>query len=215
MGIIVRGLRKRFGGTTVVDGVSFEIRRGELTALLGPSGGGKSTVLRIIAGLEEPDAGEVILGGRVATHARVQDRGIGFVFQSYALFRHMTVRENVAFGLTLRRLPRPERARVVDELLQLVQLSGLGERYPSELSGGQRQRVAIARSTIMRPALILADEPTGNLDQKTGAEILALFDRLSAEGKTLLVITHDMSVASRFARRIRIQDGVVSEERGA
>src|SRR5688572_7783069 len=126
MGIIVKGLTKRFGDSAVVDDVSFEIERGSLVALLGPSGGGKSTVLRIIAGLEAPDAGEVLLNGQVATHTRVQDRNIGFVFQSYALFRHMTVRQNIGFGLAIRKRPKKEIDAAVDELLSLVQLDGLG-----------------------------------------------------------------------------------------
>src|SRR4051812_36401771 len=146
MGISVQGLYKSFGATRVVDDVSFEIPSGELVALLGPSGGGKSTVLRMIAGLEVPDAGQVVLNGADATRARVQDRAVGFVFQHYALFRHMTVRQNVGFGLAVKRRPRAEIDNAVRELLDLVQLGALGDRYPDELSGGQRQRVALARA---------------------------------------------------------------------
>jgi sulfate transport system ATP-binding protein len=203
VGIVVRGLEKRFGATKVVDGVSFEVPQGELVALLGPSGGGKSTVLRIIAGLESPDAGEVILDGKDATHTRVQDRGIGFVFQSYALFRHMTVRENIAFGLAIRKRPRPEIDRTVEDLLDLVQLHGLGERYPSELSGGQRQRVALARALAPRPATLLLDEPFGALDAKVRLELREWIRRLHKErGITSVFVTHDQEEAMDLADRV-------------
>jgi len=203
LSIVVRGLEKRFGATRVVEGVSFEIQRGELVALLGPSGGGKSTVLRIIAGLEIPDAGEVLLDGKVATHTRVQDRGIGFVFQSYALFRHMTVRENIAFGLDIRKRPRAEILRAVDELLELVQLHGLGERYPSELSGGQRQRVALARALAPRPSTLLLDEPFGALDAKVRVELREWLRKLHKErGITSVFVTHDQEEAMDLADRV-------------
>jgi sulfate transport system ATP-binding protein len=203
MGIIVRDLEKWFGSNKVVDGVSFEILPGELVALLGPSGGGKSTVLRIIAGLEIPDVGEVLLHGKVATRARVQDRNIGFVFQNYALFRHMTVRENVAFGLSIRRRPKTEIAAAVDELLSLVQLAGLGERYPSELSGGQRQRVALARALAPSPALLLLDEPFGALDAKVRVELREWIRKLhKAKGITSVFVTHDQEEAMDLADRV-------------
>src|SRR5687767_1961085 len=161
MAIDVRDLSKTFGPNRVVDHVSFRIDSGELVALLGPSGGGKSTVLRIIAGLEAPDAGQVLLHGKDATNMRVQDRNIGFVFQHYALFRHMTVRQNIAFGLDVRRKPKGEIEKAVGELLELTQLEGLGDRYPTQLSGGQRQRVALARALAPKPELLLLDEPFG------------------------------------------------------
>ena len=145
MSIVVKGLAKRFGHFQALEGVSFVVPTGELVALLGPSGSGKSTVLRIIAGLEQADAGHVELFGEDATNQPVQSRGVGFVFQHYALFRHMTVRQNIAFGLEIRRLPRGQVRARADELLELVQLQGLADRYPSQLSGGQRQRVALAR----------------------------------------------------------------------
>ena len=203
MGIIVRGLEKWFGANKVVDGVSFEIEPGELVALLGPSGGGKSTVLRIIAGLEIPDAGEVHLLGKDATRARVQDRNIGFVFQNYALFRHMTVRENIAFGLSIRRRPRAEIAAAVDELLSLVQLAGLGDRFPTELSGGQRQRVALARALAPAPGMLLLDEPFGALDAKVRLELREWIRKLhKARGITSVFVTHDQEEAMDLADRV-------------
>src|SRR5262249_10207436 len=154
-----------FGRFTAVDGVSFEVPSGQLVALLGPSGSGKSTILRIIAGLEPADTGDVELTGEDATNVPVQQRGVGFVFQHYALFRHMTVRQNIAFGLEVQK-PRTSKQEVrarVDELLNLVQLYGYAERYPSQLSGGQRQRVALARALAPRPKVLLLDEPFGAL----------------------------------------------------
>src|SRR4051794_23459403 len=150
VGIAVRNLTKRFGDFRAVDGVSFEVPSGELVALLGPSGSGKSTILRIIAGLEPADAGTVELTGEDATNLPVQSRGVGFVFQHYALFRHMTIRQNIAFGLEVQKLPKDVIRDRVDELLNLVQLAGYAERYPSQLSGGQRQRVALARALAPR-----------------------------------------------------------------
>ncbi|AKT37137.1 sulfate/molybdate ABC transporter ATP-binding protein [Chondromyces crocatus] len=207
MGIVVRGLKKRFGATQVLDDVSFEIARGEMVALLGPSGGGKSTVLRIIAGLEFADEGEVHLRGRVATHTRVQDRDIGFVFQGYALFRHMTVRENVAFGLSIRKRPKAEVQRVVDEFLALVQLDGLGDRYPTELSGGQRQRVALARALAPGTDLLLLDEPFGALDAKVRLDLREWLRRLHQErGLTGVFVTHDQEEAMDLASRVIVMN---------
>ncbi len=203
MGIVVRDLTKSYGSARVVDGVSFTIQSGELVALLGPSGGGKSTVLRMIAGLEVPDGGEVVLHGAVATRARVQDRAVGFVFQHYALFRHMTVRENVGFGLTVKRRPRAEIDAAVRELLDLVQLGALGDRYPEELSGGQRQRVALARALAPRPSLLLLDEPFGALDAKVRAELREWIRRLHHEREiTSVFVTHDQDEAMELASRV-------------
>lgn len=160
MAIAVRNLTKRLGNFAV-ENVSFEVPEGQLVALLGPSGSGKSTILRIIAGLEKADSGEVELTGEDATYMPVQRRGVGFVFQHYALFRHMTLRQNIAFGLEVQRLDKAEIKRRVNELLDLVQLSGYAERYPSQLSGGQRQRMALARALAPRPKVLLLDEPFG------------------------------------------------------
>jgi sulfate/thiosulfate transport system ATP-binding protein len=203
MGIVVRDLRKSFGAAKVVDGVSFAVPGGELVALLGPSGGGKSTVLRMIAGLEEPDSGTIELNGADATRARVQDRAVGFVFQHYALFRHMTVRQNVAFGLSVRRRPKAEIEATVRELLDLIQLGTLGDRYPDELSGGQRQRVALARALAPKPSLLLLDEPFGALDAKVRVELREWIRRLHHERSiTSVFVTHDQDEAMDLADRV-------------
>jgi sulfate transport system ATP-binding protein len=202
-GIIVRDLVKYFGANRVVDKVSFTIPNGELVALLGPSGGGKSTVLRIIAGLEEPDAGEVFLNGDAATKKRVQERAVGFVFQHYALFRHMTVRQNIAFGLEVKKRPRAEIEATVRELLDLVQLGSLGDRYPAQLSGGQRQRVALARALAPKPSLLLLDEPFGALDAKVRVELREWIRRLHKERNiTSVFVTHDQEEAMDLADRV-------------
>ena len=166
MAISVQRLTKRFGEFVALDDVSLDIADGSLTALLGPSGSGKTTLLRLIGGLEVPDAGTITLLGRDVTHVPPQQRGIGFVFQHYAPFKHMTVWENVAFGLTIRKRPRAEIDKKVKELLQLVQIGHLGDRYPSQLSGGQRQRMALARALAVEPAVLLLDEPFGALDAR-------------------------------------------------
>jgi sulfate/thiosulfate transport system ATP-binding protein len=200
-GIRVRDLVKSFGATLVIDHVSFDIPNGELVALLGPSGGGKSTVLRIIAGLEVPDAGDVFLNGRSVTGTRVQERAVGFVFQHYALFRHLTVRQNIAFGLEVKQRPRAEIDAAVRELLDLVQLGSLGDRYPSELSGGQRQRVALARALAPKPSLL--DEPFGALDAKVRLELREWIRRLHKErGITGVFVTHDQEEAMDLADRV-------------
>jgi sulfate/thiosulfate transport system ATP-binding protein len=203
--IVVKNLEKSFGAQRVVDDVSFEIEGGELVALLGPSGGGKSTVLRIIAGLEEPDRGEVFLNGENATVKRVQDRTIGFVFQHYALFKHMTVRQNIAFGLEVRKRPKPEITAAVEELIELIQLKGLGDRYPTQLSGGQRQRVALARALAPKPSLLVLDEPFGALDAKVRLELREWIRKLHKErGITSVFVTHDQEEAMDLADRVII-----------
>ena len=166
MSIEIRNVTKRFGAFTALDDVSLEIPDGSLTALLGPSGSGKSTLLRIVAGLERPDSGEVRLAGEDATRLAPQRRNVGFVFQHYAAFKHMTVRDNVAFALTIRKRPKQEIRARVDELLELVQLQGFADRYPSKLSGGQRQRMALARALAAKPGVLLLDEPFGALDAR-------------------------------------------------
>src|SRR5687767_10106592 len=170
MTIEVRNVSKQFGDFTALDDVSLTVRDGSLTALLGPSGGGKSTLLRVIAGLEMPDAGSVLIEGEDVTAQPAQHRGVGFVFQHYAAFKHMTVRDNVAFGLSIRKRPKTEIKERVDELLALVHLQGFADRYPNQLSGGQRQRMALARALAVQPRVLLLDEPFGALDAKVREE---------------------------------------------
>jgi sulfate transport system ATP-binding protein len=209
MGIAVKNLTKSFGDFTAVDNVSFDVKQGQLLTLLGPSGSGKSTILRIIAGLEEPDAGAVYLTGTEATSLPAQKRSVGFVFQHYALFKHMTVRKNIAFGLEVQRRPRHEIRERVKELLALVKLEGYGDRYPSQLSGGQRQRVALARSLAPKPKVLLLDEPFGALDAKVRQNLAAWLRELHHEIQvTSIFVTHDQEEA------IEISDGIVVLNRG-
>jgi sulfate transport system ATP-binding protein len=203
MAIEARSITKRFGDFVALEDVSVEVPAGSLTALLGPSGGGKSTLLRIISGLEAPDEGEVCIEGRDMTGVSPQERGVGFVFQHYAAFKHMTVRDNVAFGLRIRKRPRAEISRRVDELLGLVQLSQFGKRYPSELSGGQRQRMALARALAVEPSVLLLDEPFGALDANVREELRAWLRRLHEEMPvTTLFVTHDQEEAMELADQI-------------
>ncbi|HEV3116886.1 MAG TPA: sulfate ABC transporter ATP-binding protein [Gemmataceae bacterium] len=209
MSISIKGVSKRFGKFTAVDGVSIEIATGSLTALLGPSGSGKTTLLRIIAGLEPPDAGTVHYGEEDATHRPPRERNVGFVFQHYALFRHMNVFENIAFGLRVRRWPRDKVRARVGELLQLIQLTGLENRYPSQLSGGQRQRVALARALAPEPKLLLLDEPFGALDARVRQELRLWLRRLHDDlHVTSVFVTHDQQEAFETA------DQVVVMQRG-
>jgi sulfate/thiosulfate transport system ATP-binding protein len=201
--IQVTGAGKRFGDFQALDDVSLEVADGSLTALLGPSGSGKSTLLRVIAGLEAPDAGTVHIAGRDATTVPPQKRGIGFVFQHYAAFKHMTVRDNVAFGLTVRRRPKAEVSAKVDELLAIVGLDGYEGRYPAQLSGGQRQRMALARALAVEPEVLLLDEPFGALDARVRAELREWLRRLHDEVHvTTVLVTHDQEEAMEVADRI-------------
>jgi sulfate/thiosulfate transport system ATP-binding protein len=203
MAIEARNITKRFGDFVALDDVSVEVPAGSLTALLGPSGGGKSTLLRIIAGLESPDTGQVCIEGRDMTGVTPQERGVGFVFQHYAAFKHMTVRENVAFGLRIRKRAKADINRRVDELLALVQLSQFAKRYPSELSGGQRQRMALARALAVEPSVLLLDEPFGALDANVREELRAWLRRLHQEMPvTTLFVTHDQEEAMELADQI-------------
>jgi sulfate transport system ATP-binding protein len=198
--IEARGIVKRFGDFTALDGVSVDVPSGSLTALLGPSGSGKSTLLRVIAGLETPDEGKVVLAGEDVTRVAPQERGVGFVFQHYAAFKHMTVWENVAFGLKIRRRPRAEVKQRVSELLELVQLTRLGNRYPAQLSGGQRQRMGLARALAVDPKVLLLDEPFGALDARVRKELRLWLRRLHDETHTTTVIvTHDQEEAMEVA----------------
>jgi sulfate transport system ATP-binding protein len=203
--IRVEHLCKRFGSFVAVDDVSFEVEQGSLVALLGPSGGGKSTILRILAGLEQPDAGNVWLDGEDATHLHARLRAIGFVFQHYALFRHLTVAQNVAFGLEIKRVARDVIARRVRDLLALVGLAGMDDRYPAQLSGGQRQRVALARALAPEPRLLLLDEPFGAVDAKVREELRQWLRRLHDEvGVTSIFVTHDQDEAFSVADRVLV-----------
>jgi sulfate/thiosulfate transport system ATP-binding protein len=201
--IALNGVGKRFGDFQALDGVSIGVEAGSLTALLGPSGSGKSTLLRVIAGLEAPDAGTVEIAGRDATAMPPQKRGIGFVFQHYAAFKHMTVRENVAFGLRVRKRPKAEIAARVSELLRIVGLDGYEGRYPNQLSGGQRQRMALARALAVEPEVLLLDEPFGALDANVRAELREWLRRLHDEVHvTTVLVTHDQEEAMEVADRI-------------
>jgi sulfate transport system ATP-binding protein len=194
---------KRFGTFVALDDVSLSVPERSLTALLGPSGSGKSTLLRVIAGLEDPDAGSVHIDGRDATPLAARHRDVGFVFQHYAAFKHMTVRENVAFALTVRRRPKAEIRARVQELLDLVGLGPLGARYPSQLSGGQRQRMALARALAVEPRVLLLDEPFGALDARVRAELRAWLQRLHREVPvTTLFVTHDQEEAMEIAEQV-------------
>ena len=211
MSIEVRGLAKQFGMFEALKGVSLVVPSGELVALLGPSGSGKTTLLRIIAGLESPDQGSVLFEGQDATRRDVRERQVGFVFQHYALFRHMTVFENVAFGLRVRpRKVRPSDTEIrttVLDLLKLVQLDWLSDRFPSQLSGGQRQRVALARALAVKPSVLLLDEPFGALDAKVRKELRRWLRRLHQEVHvTTVFVTHDQEEAMEVADRIVVMN---------
>jgi sulfate/thiosulfate transport system ATP-binding protein len=215
MSILVSSATRRFGDFTALDDVSVEIPSGSLTALLGPSGSGKSTLLRVIAGLERPDTGSVEIDGRDATDLPPQRRGVGFVFQHYAAFKHMTVRENVAFGLKVARRPKTEIRARVDELLELVQLPGLADRYPAQLSGGQRQRMALARSLATQPSVLLLDEPFGALDARVRQELRAWLRHLHDEVHvTTVFVTHDQEEAMEVADRIVVMNSGRIEQVG-
>ena len=203
MGITVVEVTKQFGDFVALDDVSVAIPEGSLTALLGPSGSGKSTLLRVIAGLEEPDRGQVLLGDDDVTHQPARARGVGMVFQHYAAFKHMTVWENVAFGLKVRKRPKAEIRARVHELLELVQLEGLAKRYPAQLSGGQRQRMALARALAVDPEVLLLDEPFGALDARVRKELRAWLRRLHDEVHvTTIIVTHDQEEAMEVAGQI-------------
>jgi sulfate transport system ATP-binding protein len=203
MGITVVEVTKKFGDFVALDDVSVAIPEGSLTALLGPSGSGKSTLLRVIAGLEDPDGGQVLLGDDDVTSRPARARGVGMVFQHYAAFKHMTVWENVAFGLKVRKRPKAEIENRVHELLELVQLEGLAKRYPAQLSGGQRQRMALARALAVDPEVLLLDEPFGALDARVRKELRAWLRRLHDEVHvTTIIVTHDQEEAMEVAGQI-------------
>jgi sulfate/thiosulfate transport system ATP-binding protein len=207
MSIVATAISKRFGDFVALDNVSLEVPSGSLTALLGPSGSGKSTLLRVIAGLEAPDSGEIVISGEDATELAPQKRGVGFVFQHYAAFKHMTVRNNIAFGLTIRKRPKAEIRERVDQLLELVQLQQFGHRYPAQLSGGQRQRMALARALAVEPEVLLLDEPFGALDARVRAELRDWLRRLHDEVHvTTVFVTHDQEEAMEVADQIAVMN---------
>jgi sulfate transport system ATP-binding protein len=213
MPIEVHNVSKRFDEFVALDDVCLRVADGSLTALLGPSGSGKSTLLRIIAGLETPDSGRVLIGDEDVTGLPARQRGVGFVFQHYAPFKHMTVRENVGFGLSVRRRPKAETAARVDELLSLVRLEGLADRYPSQLSGGQRQRMALARALAPAPEVLLLDEPFGALDAQVRGELREWLRRLHEEiHVTTIFVTHDQEEAADVAQQIVVvNDGRIEQ----
>jgi len=220
MSIEVRNVTKKYGDLAVCNNLSLDVPAGELVALLGPSGSGKTTLLRIIAGLEVPDAGSVLFHGEDATHTEVRDRNVGFVFQHYALFGHMTIAENVAFGLRVRpRATRPSEREIkakVAELLKLVQLDWLADRHPHQLSGGQRQRVARARARAVEPKVLLLDEPFGALDAKVRKELRRWLRRLHDEMHiTSVFVTHDQEEAMEVADRVVVMNAGKIEQQGA
>jgi sulfate/thiosulfate transport system ATP-binding protein len=203
--ITVRGANKRYGDFAALDNVDFDVPAGSLTALLGPSGSGKSTLLRAIAGLDQPDTGTITINGEDITRVPPQRRGIGFVFQHYAAFKHLTVRDNVAFGLKIRKRPKDEVKEKVDNLLEVVGLAGFQTRYPNQLSGGQRQRMALARALAVDPQVLLLDEPFGALDAKVREDLRAWLRRLHDEVHvTTVLVTHDQAEALDVADRIAV-----------
>ncbi len=216
MSISIRHITKRFDDFVALDDVSVDVATGSLTALLGPSGSGKSTLLRIVAGLETAEAGAVFIDEEDVTGRPAQKRGVGFVFQHYAAFKHMTVRDNVAFGLAIRKRPKAEIAERVNQLLQLVQLEGLARRYPSQLSGGQRQRMGLARALAIDPAVLLLDEPFGALDARVRAELREWLRRLHDETHTTTVIvTHDQEEAMEVADQVAVMSNGRIEQVGS
>ena len=215
MSIAVRQVSKQFGSFVALESVSLAIASGSLTALLGPSGSGKSTLLRVIAGLEAPDSGEVSILGTDVTGVPPQRRGVGFVFQHYAAFKHMTVHDNVAFGLKIRKRSKAEIKKRVGELLRLVQLEGFADRYPAQLSGGQRQRMALARALAVEPKVLLLDEPFGALDAQVRKDLRGWLRRLHEDVHvTTVLVTHDQEEAMEVADRVTVMNEGRIEQTG-
>ncbi|MGB3789965.1 MAG: TOBE-like domain-containing protein [Phormidesmis sp.] len=216
MGIKVEGVSKRFGDFQALEPIDLEVSSGSLTALLGPSGSGKSTLLRVIAGLERPDTGSIYISARDTTHQKVQDRKIGFVFQHYALFKHLTIRRNIAFAMEIQKWPKDRINHRVETLINLVQLKGLGDRYPSQLSGGQRQRVALARALATEPQVLLLDEPFGALDAQVRKDLRDWLRCLHDEVHvTTVFVTHDQEEAMEIADEIVVMSNGRIEQTGS
>ncbi len=209
MYVELKNINKTYGSYQASRNVNFGIEKGKLIGLLGPSGSGKTTILRMIAGLETPDSGEVIIDGKVVNDVPASQRGIGFVFQNYALFPTMTVAKNIAAGL---KGSKEEKQKKVQEMIEKFELTGLADRLPGQLSGGQQQRVAIGRALMTRPSLILADEPTGNLDTQNTSEVIALLKETSRKyEQTILMITHNRSIAQTADRVLQVSDGCLTD----
>ena len=213
MYVELKNINKTFGDYKASDNVNFGIEKGKLIGLLGPSGSGKTTILRMIAGLENPDSGEIVIDGKVVNDIPASKRGIGFVFQNYALFRYMTVFDNIAFGLKIQKKSKKFIKKRVNELVKLIGLEGLEKRYPSQLSGGQKQRVAIVRALCMNPEVMLFDEPTSALDPEMVGEVLEVMKRLAKDGMTMVVVTHEMGFAREVGTNVVFVDkGVIVEQ---
>ncbi len=212
----VAGLRKHYGDVVALGGVELTVERGEFFTLLGPSGSGKTTLLRLIAGFEQPDAGQIELAGRIVTRLPPYARNVNTVFQDYALFPHMTVAENIEYALRVRRMPKPERREKAGQALEMVRLSGLGQRKPAQLSGGQRQRVALARAMVNEPEVLLLDEPLGALDLKLRQEMQLELQHVQREvGITFVYVTHDQEEALSMSDRIAVLNHGQIEQVGA
>ena len=203
---------KSFGSAKVLTGINLTVGRGEFLTLLGPSGCGKTTLLRMIAGLEDISSGELQIGEQVVNTLPPSERGVAMVFQSYALYPHKTVYDNMAFGLKIAKVPKDEIQRRVNEAAGILQLNDYLQRLPKALSGGQRQRVAIARALVNSPSILLADEPTGNLDSATSSEIMKVFEELAEQGQTVIMVTHEADIAAHARRVVALHDGQVSSD---